>query len=133
MKIMIDTNIFISTILFPNGVVARSFQKALVLPYEPVVCDYIVDELKRKFNEKFSDRISSLENFISIVFPYIKIIPTPMLEIQEEKNIRDIKDRPIIRSAINYGIDYLLTGDKDFLEAEIAGLKIISVQEFLAM
>ena len=52
MKVMIDTNIIISAALFPNGKAAQAFYKALHLPYEPIICDYIVDELHRKFCEK---------------------------------------------------------------------------------
>jgi len=53
MKVMIDTNIFISAGLFPNGKAAQAFMKALMPPYEPVVSDYIVDELHRKFHKIF--------------------------------------------------------------------------------
>lgn len=49
MKIMIDTNVIISAALFPNGNTAKAFFKAMMPPYEPIVCDYIVDELHRKF------------------------------------------------------------------------------------
>lgn len=49
MKIMIDTNIIISAALFPNGKAARAFLKALFSPYTPLACDYVVDELHRKF------------------------------------------------------------------------------------
>ena len=51
MKVMIDTNIFISAALFPKGRAAEALYKALVLPYQPVVCDYVIDELHRKFQE----------------------------------------------------------------------------------
>lgn len=40
MKIMIDTNVIISAILFPKGKAAQAFQKAVSVPYEPIVCDY---------------------------------------------------------------------------------------------
>ena len=50
---MIDTNVFISAALFPNGNTAKALYKALVPPYQPVVCDYVIDELHRKFREKF--------------------------------------------------------------------------------
>lgn len=33
MRVMIDTNIFISAALFPNGRAADAFYKALVPPY----------------------------------------------------------------------------------------------------
>lgn len=133
MKVMIDTNVIISTVLFPKGLAARAFQKSLYWPYEPVVCDYIVYELRKKFNEKFSDRILALESFMDLAFPYIKIIATPNFEILEEFKIRDIKDRAIYRAAVEGGADCLLTGDKDFLEALDLGLKIISPREFLEL
>ena len=44
MKVMIDTNILISGALYPNGFVAKALYKAMLAPYEPVICDYIVDE-----------------------------------------------------------------------------------------
>ena len=53
MKVMIDTNIIISAVLSPNGQAAKALYKALLPPYEPIICDYIVDELHRKFQEKF--------------------------------------------------------------------------------
>jgi len=40
MKVMIDTNIIISAALSPNGNAAKAFMKAVLPPYEPVVCDY---------------------------------------------------------------------------------------------
>ena len=55
-RIMIDTNIFISAALFPNGKVSSALQKALVPPYRPVICDYVLDELHRKFREKWPDK-----------------------------------------------------------------------------
>ena len=63
MRIMIDTNIFISAILFPKGQASAALNKALVPPYEPVTCDYVIDELRRKFNEKFAHRRNELDAF----------------------------------------------------------------------
>ncbi len=47
--------------------------------------------------------------------------------------IRDDKDRPILRAALDAGADYLITGDKDFLESAVNNPKIISVADFLEM
>lgn len=63
MRIMLDTNIIISAALFPNGRAAQAFFKALQPPFQPLVCDYVVDELHRKFREKFpqpAHRIGSI-------------------------------------------------------------------------
>ena len=54
---MIDTNIFISAALFPNGRAAQAFFKALYPPYQPLVCEYVLDELHRKFREKFPEKV----------------------------------------------------------------------------
>ena len=131
MRIMLDTNILISAALFPNGRAARAFFKALLPPYEPMVCDYIVDELRRKFQEKFPDRMTELEAFLFHTLSRIEAVPTPEIEAQEEDKLRDPKDRPILRAALNAHADFFLTGDKDFLESAITDPRIISVADFL--
>ncbi len=133
MRIMIDTNIIISAALFPNGKVAQAFLKALLPPYIPFVCDYIVDELHRKFCEKFPDRVTELEAFLFHALTYIRVLPTPEEPIHTETVIRDSKDRPILRAALNAHVDLFLTGDKDFLESSITEPRIISVSTFLNM
>ena len=64
MRVMIDTNIFISAALFPKGLAAEALLKALGPPYQPVVCDYVIDELHRKFREKFPELTVELEAFL---------------------------------------------------------------------
>lgn len=131
MKIMIDTNIFISAALFPNGRVAAALLKALLPPYEPYVCDYVVDELHRKFQEKFPNKMMEMEAFLYSALQSITVVSTPSEEVEEEELIRDVKDRPIPRAALDTGMDLFLTGDKDFLESAVEDPRIISVNEFL--
>lgn len=131
MRVMIDTNIFISAALFPNGRVAAALMKALMPPYEPMVCDYVVDELHRKFREKFPDKMVELEAFLFTALQSIKVVSTPEEETEAELKIRDVKDRPILRAALDAGADLFLTGDKDFLESKVTDPRIISVSEFL--
>lgn len=133
MRVMIDTNIFISAVLFPNGKVAKALKKALYYPYQPVTCDYVIDELHRKFQEKFPDRLVELEAFLYIALQSIKVVKTPQEVQAEELKIRDVKDRPILRAALNAHADYFLTGDKDFLEAAVEDPRIINVSTFLEM
>ncbi len=132
-RVMIDTNIFISAILFPDGKASAALQKALVSPYHPVTCDYVINELRIKFLEKFPNKISDLNSFLAISRSVIDVITTPKTVTDEEKKIRDKKDRPILRAALNAGADLFLTGDKDFLESSIKDPRIISVAEFLDM
>ena len=131
MRIMIDTNVIISAALFPNGKAAKAFFKAMMPPYEPIVCDYIVDELHRKFQEKFPEKQTELEAFLFQALSFIEVVKTPEEKIAEENKVRDVKDRPILRAALDAHADLFLTGDKDFLESSITDPRIISVAEFL--
>ena len=89
MRIMLDTNVIISAILFPKGKAAQAFLKAVSAP--PAV-------------------ISDAEN-----------------------KIRDPKDRPILRAALNEHAELFVTGDKDFLESSVTDPRIMSVAEFLSI
>ncbi|MBR0425002.1 MAG: putative toxin-antitoxin system toxin component, PIN family [Clostridia bacterium] len=131
MKIMIDTNVIISAALFPNGKAAKAFFKAMMPPYEPIVCDYIVDELHRKFQEKFPEKQTELEAFLFQALSFIEIVKTPEDAIEAESKVRDVKDRPILRAALDAHADLFLTGDKDFLESSITDPRITGVAEFL--
>ncbi|MCD8130503.1 MAG: putative toxin-antitoxin system toxin component, PIN family [Lachnospiraceae bacterium] len=133
MKIMLDTNIIISAAFFPHGRTVQAFNKALSGEYQPVMCDYIVDELHRKFREKFPEKLTELEAFLFNALQYIHLVPTPDSEAETESLIRDLKDRPILRAAVCANVDLLLTGDKDFLESFVRTPRIISVPEFLDM
>ena len=90
MRVMIDTNIFISAALFPKGRAAEALFKALSAPYQPVVCDYVIDELHRKFQEKFPNRTVELEAFLYTVLPVFDVVSTPekvadVIDFQEYK------------------------------------------------
>ena len=130
-KVMLDTNIFISAALFPNGKVAQAFIKAIQPPFQPYVCDYVIDELHRKFYEKFPDKVTALDAFLFNALEVIKQVRTPAKEVSAEMKIRDPKDRPILRAAIKEKIDIFLTGDKDFLEANVSNPKIMNTADFV--
>ena len=133
MKVMIDTNVFISAAISPQGTAAKAFMKAITPPYEPVVCGYIIDELHRKFQEKFPKKMVELEAFLFYALQVIHEVPVPENENPEETRIRDVKDRPILRAARQAGVDYLLTGDLDFLESGIEDPVMISASAFIEL
>lgn len=133
MRIMIDTNVIISAALFPNGRAAKAFYKAMLPPYEPMICDYIVEELRKKFIEKFPDKQSEMEEFLHNALNFIELVNTPDKAEESEELIRDPKDRPILRAALNEHAELFLTGDKDFLESSISDPRIVSVATFLDM
>ena len=86
---------------------------------------------KSKFQEKFPDRAVDLEAFLYTALPAFDIVSTPEEIVEAESKIRDPKDRPILRAALNAGADLFLTGDKDFLESSVEDPRIIRVPAFL--
>ena len=56
MRIMIDTNIIISAILFPNSAPLKFIEEA-TSKHTIVLCSHIIDELHRVFNKKFEDKL----------------------------------------------------------------------------
>lgn len=134
MRYLIDTNILISAALFPNSVPAQAYFKAVSPPHDAVVCEYSLDEMRRVYNRKFSDRISVFESFVSRLMLAVEIVATPAEGETEnglEERIRDVNDRPIFRAAIAAKVDAILTGDKDFLESGITHPKMMTAAELL--
>lgn len=96
-----------------------------------MICDQNLDEMKRIFTKKFPEKLPALESFISNSLFSIEIVDTPEIPVEEEKSMRDMMNRPILRSAIVSGVDIILTGDKDFLESEIDHPQMMTPSDFL--
>ncbi len=115
MRVFIDTNILISTILNSDSTPAKAFSKALSFPHQGLISTEVIQELSDVFNRKFPDKVILLKPFLTIAAYNLIIIETKEDVIIEENLIRDDKDKPILRAAIQGKADILLTGDKDFL------------------
>ncbi|MDR2081156.1 MAG: putative toxin-antitoxin system toxin component, PIN family [Campylobacteraceae bacterium] len=133
MKCLLDTNILISAALFPNSVPAIAFAKAVISPYNAVICEYSIQEFKKVIDVKFAHKRKVFEKFVSEISMSIEFVPTPVSEYESEQKIRDKNDRPILRAAIFHKIDIIITGDKDFLEAGISNPKIVTPSQFLEL
>ncbi|HAJ96639.1 MAG TPA: putative toxin-antitoxin system toxin component, PIN family [Ruminococcus sp.] len=131
MKIMIDTNILISSALSNNGTPYNAYVKAVSYPNQGIVCDQNIEELKRIFNRKFPAKIPLMNQFLATALMTLTVVKTPADEISDEKLIRDTADRPILRAARAANADILITGDKDFLESDVINPRIMTAAEFL--
>ena len=118
MRVLIDTNVLISAALFPQSTPAQAFWKANTYPFQAVMCEQNLDEMKRIFTKKFPDKLPALESFISNSLLSIEIVDTPEIPVEEERLMRDMMDRPIVRSAVVSDVDIILTGDKISLSLE---------------
>ncbi|MGE4505308.1 MAG: putative toxin-antitoxin system toxin component, PIN family [Desulfovibrionaceae bacterium] len=135
MRCLIDTNILISSALFPDSIPAQAFLKAVTPPHTAVICDYSIDEMRSVYERKFPHKRADLERFLSLLALSVEIIPTPPEETESsaegEKSIRDLNDLPIYRAALAAGADAILTGDKDFLDSGITSPQMLTAAAFV--
>ena len=125
MKILIDTNVLISALLFPKSKPA----KALVYvseEHEMVLCDQNLKELREVLQRKAPRVLPDAEVLMNELS--YELIPAAF---NAEKLIRDAKDQPILNAAIVADVDIILTGDKDFLCLDMEHPKCFTVAEFL--
>jgi putative PIN family toxin of toxin-antitoxin system len=127
MEIMVDSNIIVSAILFPNSIVAKVFDFILD-NHTLVLCDYIINEVENVFLEKFPHRMNEMKKLIGRLkyrrFNFEKS------NISVYPRIRDINDFPILIAAIESNADIFITGDKDFDEISIDKPIIMKPRKF---
>lgn len=129
MRVMLDTNIFVSMLFFPSTQ-TRELALRLTENHQIVICDYVIEELRLVTERKFPNKKQSLEQFF-IELPY-ELVHTPRnLDLNGIPDMRDVKDSPILATAIMEGIDVFLTGDKDFLVLDVETPEILTMREFL--
>ena len=125
MKILVDTNILISALLFPKSKPA----KALIYvseQHEMVLCDQNLREVREVLQRKAAHVLPDAEVLLNELS--YELIPAAY---NAEKLIRDTKDQPILNAAIVADVDVILTGDKDFLCLEMEHPKCMTVADFL--
>ncbi len=128
MKIMLDTNVLISALVF-GGKTRSVLLKLIETNHKIYVSDYVIKEFTEKMYLKWPDKADKLLEVVHRM-PFYFCKSTEKLQ----GNLRDKKDIPVLSDALYHGIDVILTGDKDFLEAELEKPIIFSVNmldEFL--
>ena len=125
MKIMADTNILFSALLFPESRPAKALFR-IIEQHNLILCDYIITELRDIVSKKRSDLLADIDVLLAKL-PY-ELISAPL---QPGKLISDPKDHPILNAAIIADVDIIISGDKHFLGSEMEHPKSISVAKFL--
>lgn len=124
MRIMIDTNVIISALLrkgsIPDIVLIDVCQN-----HELVLCDQIIREIYAVASRRFPKKVAVLKDLLATLrFELVaepKTIKVP---------IKDTNDQPILNAAITSKVDYLITGDKHFLQLDQNIIPIITPSEY---
>lgn len=128
MRVMLDTNVIISFILFNNERM-NLFFNYLLKNDTWVISNIVIDELKEVFNKKFPNKIDVLNTFL-------KDIEAEEIIVKNVKNkklfkIRDEKDYGVLYAAIVSKVDLFITGDEDFKEVDIETPKIMTIKDYI--
>lgn len=128
MRIMLDTNVLISALLFP-GTKMDAMMNYIFTNHQLVLSSYVVDELKNVVRRKFPGKEMIINKLLMMMsFEYVY---TPGSMESGLFNIRDIKDYPVLYTAIIEDVDILVTGDKDFSDIDVEKPKIMSPTQFM--
>jgi len=130
MRVMLDTNILISALVFRSKPM-NAIINLLAEKYSLVLCSYIIDELHEVVDEKFEDKKDDLERFL-LELPFELVYTPQALPKHDLFVIHDPDDEKILYSAIMADVDVLVTGDKHYDIVEIERPEILSPLEFLA-
>lgn len=129
MRIMLDTNILISIAIF-NSEILKEMLINICEKHTLVLSTQVIKELEEVVKRKFPNRINNMDKFL-YQLPYeLDHISNAIIK-NSKIHIRDIKDLPILTSAIESDVDIFITGDKDFKEVKINKPKIMTAAEFL--
>lgn len=133
MKIVVDTNIFVSGWLW-GGIPARLFRLARTRQLIICASEAILAELENTLNkQKLQGRLQSLSftvnGLMSGTRELVEVYPIFTINVPE---LRDANDNMILGTAIAAGADAIVTGDLDLLVLqEYEGIPIVTAREFL--
>lgn len=97
--------------------------------HQLVLSSYIVEELKDVVKRKFSNKVRVVDTLLAKMnYEYVY---TPDIMDDALFEIRDVKDYPVLYTAILEDVDILVTGDSDFSDVHVAKLEILTPAEFV--
>ena len=125
MKILADTNILFSALLFPESRPAKVLFY-IVEHHTLILCDYIISELRDVVSRKRPDLVADIDVLMAKLS--YELVPAPL---QPGKLIPDPKDHPILNAAIIADVDIIVSGDKHFLELKMEHPATMSAAAFI--
>jgi uncharacterized protein len=130
-RVVLDTNILVSALMFPGGSPWKVFRLAVDGAIRNAINGFILEELRRTLTVKFRRDESFISDSIELVMASSRIIapPTSLPNAAVEH-----ADLPVVACALAANAKYLVTGDKGILAAgNYQRTKFISAPKMLAI
>ncbi len=131
MLVVLDTNIWISSLLLPAssaGSVVALWRKA---HFDIALSEPILSELKRvlmypKIAKRLKLSIQEIDNYVEMLSFLANTVDIQHINVNVES---DSNDSPILATLIASHADYLITGDQDLLDLKL-DYPILTLAEF---
>lgn len=134
LKVFLDTSALIAGIASSKGAARAVLQLAEIGLIEVFVSKQVIVEADRNIETKLNEMIDEYRKFMGILAPVLVDDPSQK-EVKKFSSIIHPDDAPILASAVNAGVDFLVTWDrKHFTRKNISirsNMKIVTPGEFL--
>lgn len=128
MRLVLDTNVIISALLF-DGLPEKLLISTLSGAHELILSPYIIGETTRILESRFEVHPTNLNLLQQLLHESEVVYFEPFLHV-----ITDEPDNRILETAIKGRAKYLVTGDKLILSlGQYDSIKIISIKEAKAI
>jgi len=130
MQVILDTNIYLSGLIFPHSPPAKILELIKIGKIKAYASNFIISELCRILLAKFKYDQQFADKFIDEILQYIEVI-APKKQINLIKTKKD--DNRILECAVHIKADFLITGDKKHIlpVKKINDTKIVTASEFI--
>ena len=127
---VLDTNVLVSGLLFPNGLPSRLLDSAIERQFEMVLSDYILEEVDEVLSRIPGVPITTRHAAVKVLMDSCRLV----IPAKGAWAVRDPKDLPIVGTAVAGQVDYLVTGDKDLLSLrKVATVLIVTPRSFASI
>ena len=99
------------------------------MEHQLVLSSYVVQELKDVVRRKFASKVGVVDTLLAKMNYEYVYTPDTLDEMLFE--IRDVKDYPVLYTAILEDVDILVTGDSDFGDVDVDKPEILKPAEFV--
>ena len=128
MKVVFDTNILVSALVFPGGRAEAALLRVIEEHDQLLLSKPILDELLGVLARKFSRDAEELAR-TAVLLSELALTVRPR---QKLRVVKDDPDNRVLECALAGRADAIVTGDSALLElGDFRGVRVISLREYL--